>query len=65
MDSMLTSHLRATYDAAVKCVERDLQLTSAYAENQDVKSERHDSVESCPLAGNFVVERDIIASLVL
>ena len=24
MDSMLTSHLRATYDAAVKCVETDV-----------------------------------------
>ena len=65
MDSMLTSHLRATYDAAVKCVETDLQLTAAYAECQDVKRERHNSVESCPLAGNFAIERDIIASLVL
>ena len=40
-------------------------LTAAYAESQDVKRERHDSVESCPLAGKSAVERDIIVSLVL
>ena len=50
MGSMLMGHLRASYDAGVRCVETVLQLTSTYAENQDVKRERHDSVESCPLA---------------
>ena len=59
MGSMLTSRLRATYDAAVKkCVEKyvadlrkcklvnelaDPELTAMYAESQNAKRERHDS----------------------
>ena len=64
MDSMLTSHLRATYDAAVKCVETDVvglrmcklvneladpEFTAACAENTALRE--------------FSVERDIMGQL--
>ena len=57
--SMLTSHLRATHDAAVECVETDVAFTPVCAESQRTKRERH---KNCPLR-NFAVERGFMGML--
>ena len=53
MGFTLTSHLHATYDAAVKTWIWDVDVSITTL------------LDSRPPAGNFAVERDIIASLVL
>ena len=77
MGSVLTKLLRAKYGAAEKeytrhwiCKAAKLvvklahpEFPAVYAESQDVRRERHDKADR--LLGNFAVERDIIASLVL